>query len=111
VQTEGSTEKLIYYQAKHKRWKFDAANSEDIRFTRKGSNLFAIALGWPEDGKLRIKTLKKGGPVQVAGVSLLGSSATLNWRQTADALEVQLPAEKPCKHAYALKLAAKGTLD
>lgn len=114
VEAEGSTEKLIYYQQKHKRWKFDAANAEDIRFTRKGNNLYAIVLGWPEDGKLRIRTLKQGARVSSGGIaviSLLGSKARLQWSQRADALEVELPSEKPCKHAYALKIAVKGNLE
>jgi alpha-L-fucosidase len=114
VQTEGSTEKLRYERNKHTWWRFDAASAEDIRFTRKGNDLFAIALGWPEDGKLRIKTLKQGariGSGGIATVSLLGSRSPLRWTQTADALEVELPSEKPCKYAYALKLTVKGTLE
>jgi alpha-L-fucosidase len=114
VQTEGSTEKLVYQQAKHKRWRFDAANAEDIRFTRKGNDLFAIALGWPDDGRLRIRTLKEGvriGSGGLAAISLLGSRSPVKWTQTADALEVELPAEKPCKYAFALKLTVKGTLE
>ncbi|MBI1895750.1 MAG: alpha-L-fucosidase [Acidobacteria bacterium] len=114
IQTEGSAEKLVYQRNKHKAWRFDAANAEDIRFTRKGNHLFAVALGWPEDGKLRIKTLREGmrlGSGGISKVSLLGSKAPVRWKRTADALEVELPAEKPCKYAYALKIAAHGRLE
>jgi alpha-L-fucosidase len=114
VQTEGSTEKLVYQRNAHTFWRFDAATAEDIRFTRKGNDLFAIALGWPQDGKLRIKTLRAGARVGTGGIgtiSLLGSASRLRWQQTADALEVELPSEKPCKYAYALKLAVNGTLE
>ncbi len=114
VQTEGSAEKLIYDQAGHKRWRFDAANAEDVRFTRKGNELYAIALGWPEDGKLRIRTLKQGTRIAsggIAGISLLGSKVPVRWKQTTEALEVELPSEKPCRHAYALKLSVKGNLE
>lgn len=114
VQTEGSTEKLVYERAKHKWWRFDAANAEDIRFTRKGNDLFAIALGWPDDRQLRIKTLKQGvrlGSGGIATISLLGSPSPIRWTQTADALEVELPSEKPCKYAYTLKLTVNGTLE
>ena len=34
--------------------------SQDIRFTTKGSTLYAIALAWPADGKLAIRTLAAG---------------------------------------------------
>ncbi|MBI3280496.1 MAG: hypothetical protein HYZ57_11710, partial [Acidobacteria bacterium] len=47
----------------------------------------------------------------ISKVSLLGSKAPVRWKRTADALEVELPAEKPCKYAYALKIAVKGTLE
>ncbi len=110
TQVEGSTEKLVYQRAKHKGWKFDAANAGDIRFTRKGNALFAIALGWPDDGTLHIKTLKQGAKIGISNIGLLGSKAPVRWKQTAQALEVQLPAERPCKYAYTLKIAVKGTL-
>src|SRR5207248_681707 len=34
--------------------------AQDIRFTTKGPVLYAIALAWPVDGKLRIRTLATG---------------------------------------------------
>ena len=33
--------------------------AKDIRFTTKGKTLYAIALGWPDDGKMTIKSLAK----------------------------------------------------
>ena len=33
--------------------------AKDIRFTTKGKTLYAIALGWPDDGKIVIKSLAK----------------------------------------------------
>ena len=108
VEAEGDVRKLRFTHQKHERWGFDKANAEDIRFTRKDNNLYAIALGWPADGKVRIRTLKRGTQVPIAGISLLGSKARVEWQQTADALEVVLPQEKPCDHAYSLKIAVKG---
>jgi alpha-L-fucosidase len=114
VQTEGSNEKLIRMEGKHKRWVFSACDSGDIRFTRNGGNLYAIALGWPEDGKLKIKSLREGENLPAGGIraiSLLGSKSTVKWNRTADGLIVELPAQKPCKHAYTLKIEPKGKLD
>ena len=81
--------------------------ADDIRFTTKGKTLYAVALGWPEDGKLLIRSLAK--PVQgsgnaIAAVSLLGYKGNLDWKQTADGLLVALPAEKPCDYTCALKI-------
>ena len=114
VEAEGDVAKLRFMHQKHERWGFTKANAEDIRFTRKGNALYAIALGWPDDGKLRITTLKQGARVSsggIASISLLGSAAPVKWKQTADALEIELPSQKPCRHAYALKVSVKGNLE
>ncbi len=113
VQTEGSTAKLLYQRDGHKRWRFQRCDSEDIRFTRKGNSLYAIALGWPDDGRLKIKTLKAGtkiGSGGIASIRLLGSKQAVKWFQTPEALVVDLPSQKPCKHAYTLKIEVKGKL-
>jgi alpha-L-fucosidase len=75
--------------------------AEDIRFTRKGTTLYAIALAWPAAGKIAIKTLA-GTPVK--RVELLGSTAKLRWSQTAGGLTIDLPAEKPGDYAFAFKI-------
>lgn len=111
VHAEGSTAKLIYTKGEHTQWRFEKCSAEDIRFTRKGDTLYAMALGWPEDGRLRIQTLKAGAKPGVAGiqsVSMLGSSAALKWSQTADALLVELPPGRPGKYACALKITVRG---
>jgi alpha-L-fucosidase len=81
--------------------------AEDIRFTAKGNVLYAIALDWPTDGKLTIKSLAAGSPTyqgQVADVQLLGSNAKLAYSRDASGLAIPLPAQKPCDHAYAFKI-------
>jgi alpha-L-fucosidase len=63
---------------------------------------------------LRIKTLKQGARIAsggIAGVALLGAKDPVAWKQTAQALEVQLPSGRPCKYAYSLKITVKGTLE
>jgi alpha-L-fucosidase len=37
-------------------------------------------------------------------VELLGFAGKLQWTQDEKGLTVQLPPEKPCDHAYALKI-------
>ncbi len=81
--------------------------AEDIRFVTKGNVLYAFVLAWSIDGIVRIKTLRKGGkhaPANVQRVELIGGPAPLRFRQTADALEVTLPADKPNPYAYALRI-------
>jgi alpha-L-fucosidase len=83
-----------------------AYGAKDIRFTTKGRTLYAIALGWPKDDQLTVRSLAKpaDGGNAVSSVSLLGYDGKLEWTQTAAALVVKLPAEKPSKYTPALKI-------
>jgi alpha-L-fucosidase len=72
-------------------------SAKDIRFTTKGKTLYAIALGWPDDGKMVIKSLAKtADPKQnkIQKIELLGSKDKLKFEQTADGLVVELPGDK-----------------
>jgi alpha-L-fucosidase len=76
----------------------------DFRFTRKGDTLYAIAMAWP--GKeARLTCLGRGAAAgRVTAVALLGSAVPVRFRQTADALVLQLPAEKPGDYAYVFRI-------
>ena len=55
--------------------------------------LYAVALGWPEDGKIVIKSLAEGGrvaPAKVESVELLGYGKVA-FSRTAAGLEAVLP--------------------
>jgi alpha-L-fucosidase len=85
----------------------EALTSKDFRFTTKGNILYATAMDWPDDGTLTVTTLAASAPGivgTVKSVVLLGSPETLPWTQTADGLVVTLPSQKPCDHAYVLKI-------
>ena len=77
----------------------------DFRFTTNNGALYAIAMGWPQSGKMEIYTLKKGGPLkEISSVSMIGCEDELTWEWTDKALIVNMPKEKPCEHAYVLKI-------
>lgn len=80
---------------------------EDIRFTTKGNALYAIVLAWPEDGKLTVRSLGSDADLNIETVTLLGHRGTLNWKQTANGLEVHLPTKRPCEYAFSLKITEK----
>ena len=68
----------------------------DIRFNQTKKYLYVTAMGWPQDGKLVIKSLAKGNPdfrKSISSVYLLGYGK-IKARQTSDGLEVNLP--EPC---------------
>lgn len=86
------------------RLKFDHT---DIRFTTKGNTLYAIALGWPPDGKFVITSLAVGlanYPRQIAKVELLGSNTNLQWTRGPQGLEIHAPDIQPCKYAYSFRI-------
>jgi alpha-L-fucosidase len=84
-----------------------AFTSQDVRFTTKGPALYAIALGWPQDGKLSIRSLASDAG-KVSAVSLLGHAGALTWTQGEHGLVVTLPKKRPCQHALALKILGTG---
>ncbi len=72
-------------------------SANDIRFTTKGKTLYAIAMGWPDDGKMVVKSLAKTSDPeqnQIKKVELLGFKGKLSFDQTVDGLVVELPAGK-----------------
>ena len=80
--------------------------AEDIRFTQKDKNLYAICLEWPGES-VTIRTLGKLGklhPGDIKNISMIGSNEVLKWEQKEEGLVVQLPKEKPCDFAYVLKI-------
>ena len=77
--------------------------ASDIRFTVKGGVLYAIALGWPEERQVLIKSLAVGG-ARAERVTMLGSGQRLQFTQTATGLSAELPLNPPSKDAYVLKV-------
>ncbi len=72
-------------------------SAKDIRFTTQGKTLYAIALGWPEENKLLIRSLAKTEDLkqnEIKRVELLGSIGKLKFTQTAEGLLVELPEKK-----------------
>jgi alpha-L-fucosidase len=82
-------------------------SAKDIRFTTKGKTLYAIALGWPDDGKFVIRALAKTDDASVnkiKRVELLGHKGKLKFTQTADGLTVELPDQKLSDLTCSLKI-------
>jgi alpha-L-fucosidase len=73
---------------------------EDIRFTTRGSHLYAIVLRWPEDGRIVVRSLAEHDasrlPVfagSIADVDVLGYGKPV-WSRDAEGLHVSLPGVK-----------------
>jgi alpha-L-fucosidase len=80
--------------------------ARDIRFTTKGHTLYAITLAEPER-QVAITSLAKGNPFEhrpVHEVHLLGHRGRIAFRQTGQALVIDLPASLPTRHASAFAI-------
>lgn len=77
---------------------------QDIRFTTKGNDLYAITLNWGD--QVLIKSLNKEviGDAEILNVELLGSDQKVVWRKTAEGLLLTFPQGKPCDFAYSFKI-------
>lgn len=81
--------------------------ADDVRFTTKGETLYAFVMGWPEKPQAVIAPLATTSPHvvgKIGQVELLGVKGPVPWAQDEAGLTVQVPAEKPCHHAFALKI-------
>lgn len=74
-----------------------AYSSEDIRFTAKGPNVYAIVLRAPEDGVVRIRSLADRDAQKtpcfhgiIRDVSVLGHSDKPEWERSSDSLTVKM---------------------
>lgn len=79
---------------------------QDIRFTTKGDVLYAFALDWPQDRKMVVRALTQQVG-RVEAVELLGGGA-LPFRQAAEGLTIDLPAQRPVATAPAMRLRGAG---
>ena len=81
----------------------------DIRFTVKGENIYAICLDWPGE-QVTIETLGSRGALlegEIKNITMLGVDGELDWRHEPGGLIIDLPPEKPCDYAYAIKIERK----
>ncbi len=89
---------------------------EDIRFTCRDNLLYATFLGWPKDKAIirldqdkesSFKTIKRLYPGEIESIRMLGIDKELSWTMTRSGLEIDVPNEKPCEHAFVFKITRK----
>ncbi|MCH5223246.1 MAG: alpha-L-fucosidase [Muribaculaceae bacterium] len=84
---------------------YTKASSSEIRFTTKGDDLYAIALGWPENGIIEIKSVSLDN-FPTYNIELLGYGP-VKFSQDGKGVRVKLPKEKTNQIAPVLKLMKK----
>ncbi len=85
--------------------------AKDIRFTTKDGALYAIVCGWSEKS-IQIKSLgtkDMGNGLNIKSISLVGSDAKIEWKQSADALTIVAPkGVSKDEYAYTFKIEGDG---
>ena len=87
-------------------WDYNKADAKEIRFTQTDKNLYATVLGWPEDGKILIRSLAEGNglyPTKIGRVELLGYGK-VSFTRTDKGLVVDIPAKSLKNIAPVLKI-------
>lgn len=85
---------------------YTKSTSEEIRFTQTPRHLYAVALAWPDDNKLRIKSLRAGSEYfgkRIGSVELVGYGK-VKFTRSPEALEVTLPADAPKSVAPVIRI-------
>jgi alpha-L-fucosidase len=85
-----------------------AFTEHDIRYTRKGETVYAIALAWPASGTVTLKALAGNAPAasrEIASVEALGLPGDVKWTRDGEALHVRLgAAPTPVPAAVTLRI-------
>jgi alpha-L-fucosidase len=80
--------------------------AQDVRFTTRGNDLYAIVLGWPTNG-VEVEALGKSAKLfdrPIKKIELLGSREKIKWTRTDDALIIEQPKGKPNDIAIVFKI-------
>jgi alpha-L-fucosidase len=77
----------------------------DVRYTTKKGSVYVFIMGWPDPATpYPLPQLALGNAGKVRHVNLLGHHGSLEFKQDATALSVELPNRKPCDYAVTLKI-------
>ncbi len=83
----------------------DQLTANDVRFTRKGDDLYAIVCGW-RSTPIRVKSLGTNDLTgsKITSVELIGNKGKTEWSQRADGLSLFFPSHKFSDYAYVFKI-------
>lgn len=106
VYGEGPSTKVAIKAGNFNEDKHAELTAQDVRFTAKGSTLYAFVMGWPEKEAV-VRALGHSSPQnpgRIRNVEMLGHKAKLNWKQDESALRVRMPAERISDVSITLKV-------
>jgi alpha-L-fucosidase len=102
---EGPSTKLKIETGNFNEDKQKDLTAEDVRFTAKGSAIYAFVMGRPEKQAVvqALGLASPQNPGKIRNVELLGCKGDLKWNQDEAGLKVEMPAEKISDMGITLK--------
>ena len=88
--------------------------AKDLRFTRSkdGWIVYAILMDWPGGGAMvDIKAFAGTDATEIRQVTLLGHDGPLKWTRNKEGLHVSMPRNKPCEHAFSIRIVTETSLN
>ena len=83
-----------------------------MRYTSKGSSVYATFFGWPDGETVLLESFAKGtlnGDLEVKNIALLGYEGDISWEATDKGLKISLPSDVINEMAIVFKLDTEGT--
>lgn len=109
---EGPTKEPEGHFSQHREFEKLVYTNKDIRYTSKGSTLYASIFGWPDGKTVTLETFAASnlsGDLKVNKLSLLGYDGDISWEITDAGLAIALPDEPTNEMAIVFKLETEGT--
>lgn len=109
---EGPTKEPEGHFKNHNAFSKLVYSHEDLRYTTKGSTIYATFFGWPDGESVLLESFADGvldGDLKVKNVSLLGFDGELSWEITKGGLKIGLPGKVVNEMAVVFKLETEGT--
>ncbi|MFY0598127.1 MAG: alpha-L-fucosidase [Cyclobacteriaceae bacterium] len=85
-------------------------SAKDVRYTTKGESIYVTFLGWPESGKVLLKSFSKSElpeTLKIKSIKLLGSEETVKWKLNSDGLSLDISEGKVSEIATVFKIDLK----
>jgi len=88
-----------------------AYTNKDIRYTKKGKNIYAIVLGWPGDNTgILLKSFAENAGYaipEISTITMLGSKEPIKYELTKDGLKLTTPSKGVDSKAVVFKITTK----
>jgi alpha-L-fucosidase len=109
---EGPTKEPEGHFKNHNAFSKLVYSSKDLRYTSRGSDIYATIFGWPEDKTVTLESFAEGvldGNLEIIEISLIGYDGKINWEKTSDGIEISLPDKPVNEMAIVFKIETEGS--